>query len=116
MELATVVGSCTATVKDEALAGRKLALVRRVGAAGEPVGELEVALDVTGAGAGSTVLLVRGSAARQPRATRQLPTDLAVVAIVDSVDLAPAPTVRTPATGTPARSRVSTARTAPTRR
>lgn len=85
MELAVVVGQCTATVKDAALEGRKLALVQRADAAGAATGEVEVALDVTGAGAGQLVLLVRGSAARQPAETRQLPADLAIVAIVDEV-------------------------------
>lgn len=91
MELAVVVGQCTATVKDAALEGRKLALVRRADAAGAAAGELEVALDVTGAGAGQLVLLVRGSAARLPADTRQLPADLAIVAIVDEVTVAPGP-------------------------
>jgi microcompartment protein CcmK/EutM len=108
MELAVVVGSCTATVKDEALAGRKLALVQRVDALGAPLGDVEAALDVTGAGAGSTVLMVRGSAARQPASNRQLPADLAVVAIVDHVDLV-APVPQT-ATGAPVRSGKSTRR------
>jgi carbon dioxide concentrating mechanism protein CcmL len=85
MELAVVVGQCTATVKDTSLGGRKLALVRRADAEGAVSGEVEVALDVTGAGAGQLVLLVRGSAARQCTDTRQLPADLAIVAIVDEV-------------------------------
>lgn len=85
MELAVVVGQCTATVKDASLAGRKLALVRRAAPDGTAEGEVEVALDVTGAGPGELVLLVRGSAARQPADTRQLPADLAIVAIVDEV-------------------------------
>lgn len=85
MELAVVVGQCTATVKDDSLEGRKLAVVRRADTDGTPSGEIEVALDVTGAGTGQLVLLIRGGAARQPADTRQLPTDLAIVAIVDEV-------------------------------
>jgi microcompartment protein CcmK/EutM len=91
MELAVVVGQCTATVKDTSLGGRKLALVRRADAEGAASGEVEVALDVTGAGAGQLVLLVRGSAARQCTDTRQLPADLAIVAIVDEVTTSPGP-------------------------
>lgn len=85
MEFAVVVGQCTATVKDDSLEGRKLAVVRQADTEGTPFGEVEVALDVTGAGAGQLVLLVRGGAARQPADTRQLPADLAIVAIVDEV-------------------------------
>lgn len=85
MDLAVVVGQCTATVKDTSLNGRKLALVRRTDIDGSSVGEVEVALDVTGAGPGHLVLLVRGSAARQPVDVRQIPADLAIVAIVDEV-------------------------------
>lgn len=85
MELAVVVGHCTATVKDTSLEGRKLAIVRRTDAEGAVSGDAEVALDVTGAGPGTLVLLVRGGAARQPADTRQLPTDLSIVAIVDEM-------------------------------
>ena len=88
MELARVTGSVTATMKDAGLAGLTLLLVERVDAAGMAVASVEVATDSHGAGAGDLVLVVRGSAARQPSSTRSLPTDLTVVAIVDSVDRA----------------------------
>lgn len=99
MELATVIGACTATVKDAGLDGRKLALVQRTDEQGTAIGPVEVALDSVGAGLHSTVLLARGSGARQPAANRQRPVDLTVVAVVDTIHLAPAPL---PA-GTPAR-------------
>lgn len=108
MELATVIGACTATVKDDGLAGRKLTLVRRVDEHGQPAGTVEVALDPVGAGLHSTVLLVRGSAARQPPQNRQLPVDLTVVAVVDDIHLAGQPPGEQPEpsapAGTPARS------------
>lgn len=87
--------------------GRKLALVRRADAEGVVTGEVEVALDVTGAGAGQLVLLVRGSAARQPADTRQLPADLAIVAIVDEVTTSPG-SVNAPAPGPAPRSSSTT--------
>jgi len=86
MELARVTGSVTATMKDPGLAGLALLLVERVDADGSAVASVEVATDSHGAGVGDVVLLVRGSGARQPSSTRSLPTDLTVVAIVDSVD------------------------------
>ncbi len=88
MELARVIGSVTATLKDGGLGGVKLALVEPVDPAGAVRGPAEVAVDPQGAGVGELVLLVRGSAARQPERTRGLPTDLTVVAIVDEVSLA----------------------------
>lgn len=91
MELATVVGACTATTKDGSLQGRKLALVRRVDADGKVVGELEAAIDITSAGVGATVLLARGSAVRQRADTRSAVADLAIVAIVDDIDVPDAP-------------------------
>lgn len=85
MELARVVGQCTATVKESSLDGRKLALVCRTSISGEQIGEVEVALDVTGAAPGQLVIITRGSAARQPVDNRQLAVDLSVIAIVDAV-------------------------------
>ena len=81
MKLARVTGSVHATVKDAALTGAKL-LVCEVVAGGDQI----VAADTVGAGAGDTVLIVTGSAARMPGATAGAPCDAAVVAIVDSVD------------------------------
>ncbi len=90
MELAKVVGSVTATMKDGGLSGTKLLVVQRVDGFGAPIGDVEVATDAQGAGAGDLVLVLRGSAARQPAATRSKPTDLTIVAIVDHVDMAAA--------------------------
>ncbi len=47
-----------------------------------------VAVDTTGAGYGEVVVVTRGSAARIAAGTEAVPTDAAVVAIVDSVIVA----------------------------
>ena len=52
MHLATVVGTVVSTSKDERLVGFKLLLTQRVDAAGNPVGNPEVAVDTVGAGTG----------------------------------------------------------------
>lgn len=96
MRLAVVRGQCTATVKDPSLGSRRFALVQTIDAEGNPDGPLEVALDVTSAAAGQTVLVTRGSAARIPESNRQVAADLAVVAIVDEVTLAPEKTSPAP--------------------
>jgi microcompartment protein CcmK/EutM len=85
MEIARVTGTVTATVKDESLNGRKLLMVVRVDARGSELAPVEVAVDSQGAGVGDTVLIVRGSAARQPSTTRSAASDLTIVAIVDHV-------------------------------
>jgi carbon dioxide concentrating mechanism protein CcmL len=87
MQLALVVGSVTSTLKVDSLTGHKLVAIRRLEQAGEGTSPTEVAVDTVGAGLGDCVLIVHGSAARQPAATRSVATDLTVVAIVESVDV-----------------------------
>jgi carbon dioxide concentrating mechanism protein CcmL len=92
MELAHVLGSVTATAKTESLLSHKLLVVQPLDPAGSDVKSAEVAVDTVGAGPGDRVLIVRGSAARQPPESRAAATDLTIVAIVDAVDLAERPT------------------------
>jgi microcompartment protein CcmK/EutM len=92
MEIAEVVGTVTATVKSESLTSHKLLVVKPRGSESSTPGT--VAVDTVGAGPGDIVLVVQGSAARQAPATRSVATDLAVVAIVDEVDLAATPSSR----------------------
>jgi ethanolamine utilization protein EutN len=81
MQVCRVVGSVTATAKDERLVGLKLMLVRAADS-GEDTPSF-VAVDTVGAGIGERVLVVFGSAARLATATRDTPTDAAIVAIID---------------------------------
>lgn len=92
MRVAQVVGQVVSTAKQPGLASLTLLLVAPVApeADGAPVVEsaqTQVAVDLVGAGLGELVLLASGSAARLPTASAQAPTDLAVVAIVDSVNI-----------------------------
>jgi microcompartment protein CcmK/EutM len=87
MELARVLGSVTATAKVESLLSHTLLVVQPQDPAGSEGRPAEVAVDTVGAGAGDQVLIVRGSAARQPPQSRAAATDLTIVAIVDSVDI-----------------------------
>ena len=95
MELARVVGQVVATVKQPGLQSMKLLLLVPVSAqddtgddaAGAGWRRQFVAVDYTGAGQGEVVLVARGSAARVDCPATQVPTDAAVVAIVDSVVL-----------------------------
>lgn len=85
MRLARVVGTVTGTVKDRALTGRKLLLVDIVDSSGAVVDSNHIAVDTVGAGSGDLVLVASGSAARQAASAIGLPTDLAVVLIVDEL-------------------------------
>ena len=88
MELARVTGQVVSTIKQDGLHGFKLLLVAPLDPAtgADAAGELPyVAVDLTGAGTGEVVIVARGSAARVSADGDKVPTDAAVVAIVDSV-------------------------------
>ena len=93
MELARVCGNVVASARDGGLGSHRLLLLDRVPAA-DPGGQADggsggsaayVAIDLVGAGVGEVVLVTRGSAARVASGTHAVPTDVAVIAIVDTV-------------------------------
>ena len=81
MYLGKVIGRVVSTVKDPALTGRKLLIVRRL-----PNGPAVVAIDSVGAGAGETVYVCRGREAAFAFKPEEVPTEASIVAIVDSVE------------------------------
>jgi len=81
MYLGKVVGRIVCTIKDSALEGRTLLLVRRI-----PNGPSVVAVDAVGAGAGETVYVCRGREAAFAFKPQEVPTEATVVAIVDSIE------------------------------
>ncbi|HIT90780.1 MAG TPA: EutN/CcmL family microcompartment protein [Candidatus Merdenecus merdavium] len=85
MEIGTVIGSVWATKKNEHLEGQKL-LVIRTGLEREEKG-LIVGVDIIGAGIGDQVLVVHGSAARCSIGKPSAPVDVAVVGIIDKVEV-----------------------------
>ena len=62
MQIALVIGSAVATIKDEKLHGTKLLIVRETDAGAETVGDAKIAVDTVGAG--DLVILTSGSSAR----------------------------------------------------
>ncbi len=84
MQLARVVGTVVATIKNESLEGRKLLIVQTLGADLEPQGKPLVALDSVGAGVGELVFWCRGKEASFPFKREDTPTDCTIVGIVDS--------------------------------
>ena len=87
MELGRVAGTVVATQKSEGLAGYKLLVVDLLKTDGETTGTNLVALDTVGAGMGETVIVVRGSSARQAEGLTSVPVDASIIAIVDSIEV-----------------------------
>lgn len=87
MILGRVVGNVVATIKDEQLAGEKLLLVQLLTKSREPVGRPMAAIDVVDAGQGDFVFLVRMREASLATFPVVGPVDLAIVGIVETVDL-----------------------------
>ncbi len=88
MQIAQVLGTVVSTQKESSLRGSKFLLLQFIDDAGQPVPGYEVALDYVGAGRGEWVLVTRGSAARQIPGKQDLPSDAAIVAIIDTVNTA----------------------------
>ena len=84
MQLARVIGTVVATVKNDSLEGRKLLVVQTLDAQLQPHGKPLVALDAIGAGVGELVFWCRGKEASFPFRRDDTPTDCTVVGIVDS--------------------------------
>lgn len=102
MQLGDVLGSVTAPEQVSSLRSHRLLVVQRVGIDRTAETPCEVAVDLVGAGPGDRVLMAAGSAARLAPETRTVATDLAIVAIVDSVDVTESPEPRVSVTIRPA--------------
>jgi microcompartment protein CcmK/EutM len=83
MLLARVVGTVVASRKDSGLTGATLLLIQPLKTDHTSAGRPIVAVDSVGAGTGETVFYVRGREAAFPFLPREVPTDAAIVGIVD---------------------------------
>ena len=83
MFLARVVGTVVATRKDPGLVGTKLLVLQPIKNDGTASGKTLVAVDSVGAGVTEHVFYVRGREASIPFLPDEVPTDAAVVGIVD---------------------------------
>jgi ethanolamine utilization protein EutN len=84
MQLARVIGTVVATVKNESLEGRKLLVIQSLNKDLAPQGKPLVAVDSVGAGVGELVFWCRGKEASFPFKREDTPTDCTIVGIVDS--------------------------------
>ncbi|HEX4935542.1 MAG TPA: EutN/CcmL family microcompartment protein [Gemmatimonadaceae bacterium] len=83
MQLARVIGDVVSTRKDQHLSGVPLLVIQPLGADGGDVGKPLVATDSVGAGVGERVFFVRGREASFPFLPTEVPTDVAIIGIVD---------------------------------
>jgi len=85
--LARVLGNVVATRKDAGLVGIKLLVIQPLRPDQSPAGKPLVAVDSVGVGAGERVFYVRGREAAFPFLPDEVPTDAAIVGVVDQVSL-----------------------------
>ncbi len=84
MQLARVIGTVVATIKNDSLEGRKLLVVQSLNKNLDAQGKPMVAVDSVGAGVGELVFWCRGKEASFPFKREDTPTDCTIVGIVDS--------------------------------
>ena len=87
MYMARVIGNVVATRKEDSLVGLKFMVIRRVNAQEQEQGMDEVAADYVGAGIGDYVLVGQGSSVRVRDDKKSVPVDLAIIGIIDSIDV-----------------------------
>ncbi|HWP43741.1 MAG TPA: EutN/CcmL family microcompartment protein [Blastocatellia bacterium] len=85
MQLARVIGTVVATVKNDLLEGRKLLVIQPLDGQMNESGRPLVAIDSVGAGKGEVVFWCRGREASFPFTPLEVPADCTIVGIVDSV-------------------------------
>lgn len=92
MLIARVIGEVVATRKHESHEGGKALLVQPLNLDGSNRGDAVIAFDSVDAGIGDRVLLVtEGYSAMTSVGRPQSPIDMAVIGVIDSVDLVPPP-------------------------
>ncbi len=85
-----VKGNAVCTIKNPNIEGVKLLVVQPLNKRLEPIGVLQVAADVVHAGAGDLCVMVRSrEAALAMRDEKFVPIDLALVGIVDELEVKP---------------------------
>ena len=87
MYLGRVIGCVWASVKDPGLAGQRLLLVQPLTPEGEPTGKRLVVTDSVGAGVGELVYWSKGKESSFPFLPTQVPTEMTIVGIIDSLQV-----------------------------
>ena len=88
MQIARVIGTVVSTQKHRKFEGAKLLLVQPLSADDSPRGPTLLAVDGVGAGVTEKVLIVlEGRAAGEALGRKGAPVDVAIIGIVDEVDV-----------------------------
>jgi microcompartment protein CcmK/EutM len=88
MVLAKVIGTVVSTRKEPKIEGIKLLLLDKIDPSTmEGKGDYLVAMDSVGAGAGEIVFYTSGSSSRMTSTTEGKPSDAAIIAIVDNIEM-----------------------------
>ena len=91
MDIGKIIGTVVATRKDPSLTGTRLLVVQPLNANGESAAPPLIAVDPRGdAGYGDTIYMVTGGDAIGVTSGREMPVDVAIVGIVDSMTVAKA--------------------------
>ncbi len=87
MNIGKIIGTAVATRKDDTLLGCKLMITQPLTMDYKEIGEPIIAVDTVGAGIGEVVIYTKGTAARNAARKRESAIDMAIVGIVDNIDL-----------------------------
>ena len=82
-----VIGTITATRKDEALVGKKLLVVEEWDRDKKPMGPIHITVDSVGAGVGDVVFVVTDDSASKVFRDELVPVDATIVGIIDHMEL-----------------------------
>ncbi len=86
MILARVTGRVTSTIHHPDMDGRRLLVLDKLDARGEPTGGYVIAIDTVGAGHGEMVIMLdEGNGARQILGVPEMPVRSVVVGVVDAL-------------------------------
>ena len=87
MYLGRVIGRVWATVKDPGLSSQRLLLVQPLSPEGKPTGRRLVVTDAMGVGDGELVYWSKGKESSFPFLPTEVPTEMTIVGIVDSINV-----------------------------
>jgi len=87
MQIARIIGSAVATVKDPKLTGLKLLVAQKATPDDKVYGDPFLVADTVGAGEGELKILVEGSSARETLKTTDTPVDAVIIGILDSIEV-----------------------------
>ena len=85
MNLGRVVGRVVTTHKDSGLIGTTILIIQPLDSSSRPLGKTILAADSVGAGAGETIIFVRGREASHAFVPQRVPVDAGIVGIVDQI-------------------------------